>query len=269
MFDLDTIIPKNDASFLSPKSSRLAYPPKQQRLMAAALALLLFALGFVLYRDRNFWFPETPQAQDQAQENSAVATVTSPTKSKHASTRNKKAHLRAVVAKSSDVPEGSGATATATRTVLPPLEVEVIAGNVHRTFRPASNAIQIDLARDANLPRVPSKPSADTETAASVTTKAAERVDVSADAPDLVTRTVTPNYPILARQMKVQGSVILQALIGRDGLIQDLHVVSGPPILANAAQEAVKQWHFKPHFQGTDPVEAQAKITVNFTISTN
>jgi protein TonB len=69
--------------------------------------------------------------------------------------------------------------------------------------------------------------------------------------------------------MKVQGSVILQALIGRDGLIQDLQVVSGPPILATAAQEAVKQWHFKPHYQGAAPVETQAKITVNFTISTN
>ncbi len=269
MFDLDTIIPKNDASFLSPKSSQRTIAPKQQRLMSAALALLLFALGFVLYRDRNFWFPEAQQAQDQAQENSVVASSTSPTKSKHASARNKKAHLHEVVATNSEVPENSGATATATRTVLPPLEVEVIAGNVHRTFRPASNSIQIDLARSANLPQVPSQPSTDAETAASVTTKAAERVDVSAEAPDLVTRTVTPNYPTLARQMKVQGSVILQALIGRDGLIQDLHVVSGPPILANAAQEAVKQWHFRPHYQGTDPVEAQAKITVNFTISTN
>jgi protein TonB len=69
--------------------------------------------------------------------------------------------------------------------------------------------------------------------------------------------------------MKVQGSVILQALISRNGVIQDLRVVSGPPILASAAQEAVKQWHFKPHLQGTEPVETQTRITVNFTISTN
>ena len=51
--------------------------------------------------------------------------------------------------------------------------------------------------------------------------------------------------------------------------IQDLHVVSGPPILASAAQEAVRQWRFRPHFQGAEAVETQAKITVNFTISTN
>ena len=69
--------------------------------------------------------------------------------------------------------------------------------------------------------------------------------------------------------MKVQGSVILQALISRDGKIQDLHVFSGPPILAGAAQEAVSSGDFKPHYQGAEAVETQAKITVNFTISTN
>jgi protein TonB len=69
--------------------------------------------------------------------------------------------------------------------------------------------------------------------------------------------------------MQVQGSVVLEALIGRNGLIEDLHVISGPPILANAAKEAVRQWQFKPHYNGSEPVETQAKITVNFTISTN
>ena len=69
--------------------------------------------------------------------------------------------------------------------------------------------------------------------------------------------------------MRVQGSVILQAMIGRDGLIQDLRILSGPPILATAAEEAVRQWHFKPHFVGSEPVETRANITVNFTISTN
>ena len=92
---------------------------------------------------------------------------------------------------------------------------------------------------------------------------------MTADTAEVVSRPVKPDYPLLARQMKVQGSVILQALIGRDGLIQDLHVLSGPPILASAAQEAVKQWHFKPHYQGAQAVETQARITVNFTISTN
>ena len=109
----------------------------------------------------------------------------------------------------------------------------------------------------------------DNETAANVTSNAAEQVQISANASEIVARPVRPNYPLLARQMKVQGSVILQALIGKDGIIQNLRVVSGPPILASAAEAAVRQWHFKPHFEGDEAVETQAKITVNFTISTN
>jgi periplasmic protein TonB len=106
-------------------------------------------------------------------------------------------------------------------------------------------------------------------TAASVTTNATERVQMSAGAAEVVGQPAQPGYPMLARQMRVQGSVLLQALIGRDGSIQDLHVLTGPAILANAAQEAVRQWRFKPHYIGNEAVETQAKITVNFTISTN
>jgi protein TonB len=62
--------------------------------------------------------------------------------------------------------------------------------------------------------------------------------------------------------------VTLEALIGRDGTIQDLDVVSGAPILADAANAAVRQWHFKPHVQGDETVETNAKIKVNFIIST-
>jgi protein TonB len=83
-----------------------------------------------------------------------------------------------------------------------------------------------------------------------------------------VSRSVKPDYPVLAKQMKVQGAVVLQALIDKGGNIQELHVVSGPAILANAAEEAVKQWHFKPYYQQGQAVETEARITVNFTIST-
>jgi protein TonB len=92
---------------------------------------------------------------------------------------------------------------------------------------------------------------------------------MSPNASAMVASPVKPSYPLLARQMKVQGAVILQALINKDGVIQNLRVLSGPHILASAAQDAVRQWHFKPHFEGSEPVETEAKITVNFTISTN
>jgi TonB family protein len=268
MFEFNTMGPKNDSTFLDPPRSRISHPVKQQRLMAAALGLLLFALAFVLYRDRNFWFPDTPQAENQSQ-NSTVATAKPPAKTRKASARHKAPQTRLVERPHSEVPEATGDTAV-TRTALPPLEIEVLAGNVRRTVHPRSNSVEIDLAK-GSMPRAVARPTPPdaTDTAASVTSTAAERVVVSADVPNVVTRSVTPGYPMLARQMKVQGAVILQAMIGRDGLIQELHVVSGPPILAGAAQEAVKQWHFSPHFQGSEAIETQAKITVNFTISTN
>ena len=66
--------------------------------------------------------------------------------------------------------------------------------------------------------------------------------------------------------MKVQGSVVLQAVIGADGNIENLRVVSGPAILTAAAQQAVRQWRFKPYMQNGEPVETRATITVNFSI---
>jgi len=156
------------------------------------------------------------------------------------------------------------------RTVLPPLDVEVVAGDSHRNLRPANNSVKVDLQRGAAPSRArTSAPAAIEPEEPAQVVKAAERVEVSANAADLVTHSVKPGYPTLARQMKVQGSVIMLAVIGRDGLIQELRLLSGPPILAGAAQEAVRQWHFKPHYIGAEPVETQAKITVNFTISTN
>jgi protein TonB len=138
-------------------------------------------------------------------------------------------------------------------------------------LRPGTNSVHVDLK-----PGSPPKPVAEPTVAsnapaptAGVTTNAAERVQMSAGAAEVVSQPVQPGYPTLARQMKVQGSVVLQALIGRDGSIQDLHVLSGPAILATAAQDAVRQWRFKPHYLGNAPVETQATITVNFTISTN
>jgi len=83
----------------------------------------------------------------------------------------------------------------------------------------------------------------------------------------LLIHKVQPTYPPLARQARIQGSVILQALIGKDGTIQNLHVVSGHPMLTNAALEAVKEWRYKHYFLNGEPVEVETTINVNFTLS--
>jgi protein TonB len=72
----------------------------------------------------------------------------------------------------------------------------------------------------------------------------------------------------MAQQANVQGSVVLQARIREDGTVDTLEVISGPGILTAAALEAVKQWHFKPHYQDGKAVPAETRITVNFSIST-
>src|SRR5450759_3788905 len=58
---------------------------------------------------------------------------------------------------------------------------------------------------------------------------------------------VPPAYPPVAREARVQGTVVLQAVIGKDGTIQDLSVISGHPMLIQAALDAVKQWRYKPY----------------------
>ncbi len=73
-------------------------------------------------------------------------------------------------------------------------------------------------------------------------------------------------YPALSRQMRVEGSVLLQAFVAPDGGISDLRVLSGNPILASAAVNAARQWRFAPYMQNGRPVATQAKIVINFTI---
>src|SRR3954469_4180864 len=83
----------------------------------------------------------------------------------------------------------------------------------------------------------------------------------------LLTRRVNPTYPPLARQARIQGQVVLQAEISKDGSIANLRLVSGHPMLAPAAIEAVKQWKYKPYFLNGEPVEVETQITVIFSLS--
>jgi len=83
----------------------------------------------------------------------------------------------------------------------------------------------------------------------------------------LLIRKVQPVYPPLARQARIQGTVLLQAEISKDGTIENLHLISGHPMLAPAAIEAVKQWRYKPYILNGEPVEVETQITVNFTLA--
>jgi protein TonB len=81
-----------------------------------------------------------------------------------------------------------------------------------------------------------------------------------------LTHQVTPQYPSQARQERVQGTVVLQAVIAKDGSVEKLSIVSGPSQLTKAAMEAVKQWRYRPFALNGEPVEADTQINVNFKL---
>jgi protein TonB len=83
----------------------------------------------------------------------------------------------------------------------------------------------------------------------------------------LLIKKIQPSYPPLARQARIQGQVLLQAEISKDGTIQNLRLISGHPMLAPAAIEAVKQWRYKPYYLNGEPVEVETQITVIFSLS--
>jgi len=83
----------------------------------------------------------------------------------------------------------------------------------------------------------------------------------------LLIKRVTPVYPPLARQARIQGTVILQAEISKEGTIQNLQLISGHAMLAPAAIEAVKQWRYKPYLLNGEPVAVDTQVVVNFSLS--
>lgn len=224
---------------------------KQPRRLMLALAVLLVLLVGVVIRDSDFWFNRetstldgdtTPTISSQPVSTQAVpkapapATVTVPSTKKPATITKEEAE-----------PAPSAPAATVNRTVLPPLELEVVAGDKRNTVRPGNNSTKVDIQGEA-------------ASAAAVTAKAADRERLQAG------QSYEATYPMLAQHMNVKGSVVLQAVIGADGVIQTLRVVSGPTILTSAAQQAVREWRFKPYLQNGQAVETKATITVNFSI---
>jgi periplasmic protein TonB len=79
-------------------------------------------------------------------------------------------------------------------------------------------------------------------------------------------RRVQPRYPPLAIQTHTQGVVVLRAVISREGNIENLQLLGGPPMLVKAAIEAVRQWHYQPYHLNHEAIEVDTQITVNFTL---
>jgi protein TonB len=251
---------------LQPTALPLAagYDKKQRQKMILALVLLLIAVGIFAIRDwHNLFGPSDTSSADWDADSDGGSKPTSHARKATVPVAPQPKSKTPAVAANHASPPAPAPPAVVNRTALPPLEVEVVAGNSRRAVATGNNAVRVDTGSEAEEANAP-PPAASARPAST----AAEHVKMSVDTSHVLERPVQPSYPMLARQMKVQGAVILQALIGADGVIQDLKVLSGPAILASAAQEAVRQWRFKPYLQNGTPVETEAKITVNFTIST-
>jgi TonB family protein len=78
---------------------------------------------------------------------------------------------------------------------------------------------------------------------------------------------VAPEYPPAAKTARISGAVVLQARIGKDGLINNLEVISGPQVLQQAAMDAVRQWRYRPYLLNGEPVEVMTTIHVFFSLS--
>lgn len=88
----------------------------------------------------------------------------------------------------------------------------------------------------------------------------------SSIAAGLLIRKVIPTYPPLGKAMRVEGTVVLAATISREGTIANLHVVSGPAILQQAAFDAVSNWRYRPYLLNGQPVDVETTINVIFTL---
>ncbi len=80
-----------------------------------------------------------------------------------------------------------------------------------------------------------------------------------------IVSSVAPVYPQEAKEQKIEGAVVLQAIIGKDGSMQELRVVSGPVELRSSAMEAVRRWVYKPYLLNGEPTEVKTEITVTYS----
>lgn len=94
-----------------------------------------------------------------------------------------------------------------------------------------------------------------------------KRVSIIMDG--LLIHRVQPDYPVIAKRAGVQGAVVIAALISKEGVIENLRVLSGHPMLIPATISAVKQWRYRPYILNGDPIQVDTQITVNFFLSGN
>jgi protein TonB len=88
----------------------------------------------------------------------------------------------------------------------------------------------------------------------------------SGAADGLLLKKVSPAYPIEAKLVRLEGTVVLRAVIDKTGEVSEVYAVSGPPLLESSAVEAVKQWQYKPYSLNGQPVDVETTVQVVFAL---
>jgi TonB family protein len=94
---------------------------------------------------------------------------------------------------------------------------------------------------------------------------APKRVPHAAAVQSATSKTV-PDYSPIAKQLKIQGSVELDAVIAEDGSVEKVNIISGNPVLTKPASEALKKWRFKPFLEGDKPIKVVASFDFDFKL---
>jgi len=221
---------------------------QQSRRMLLALILLLVAVGVTVLRDRDYLFGNASE-QESTVFQASIASAPA---------------LPAAVPLRTQAPPAPQQVATPTQTAPAPAAVPAKHVAPAAQAPTASHAAPSPAAAPKSHPvRTYKAEVIHQAPPAGIVSNAGQRTELSTNVP---APQPAHNYPLLDSSTRVQGSVVLQALISADGTIHDLRVLSGPAILGSAAREAVSQWHFKPYLENGRAVETQATITVNFTI---
>jgi protein TonB len=82
----------------------------------------------------------------------------------------------------------------------------------------------------------------------------------------LLVSKVAPDYPADAKQARIQGTVVMRVIVDKEGNVANIQLISGHPILAPAAFDAVKLWKYKPYLLNGMPIEVETQVAVNFTL---
>jgi len=219
---------RNPAGESSGRSNSLPLPVPtqdvegQRKRMLMALGILLVALAAVLLKDWDFWFPPSPEVQEATARRKRSTSIATPVSAPTPQARDHKT-AKPVAPAASEVPMAT----TTERAALPPLEVEVVAGNRHINVPAKKQRDPCGRGHGRHVFRGECSRLRDRNDHCS----GRRAVELSPQTTQRLAVSVAPDYPLLARQMKVQGAVSLQTLISREGTIQEIQILSGPAIL--------------------------------------